>query len=248
GRGHSVHVVGEHENQDDRWNVVQQASDERRDKDRRGGNRRDFEPPQNIRFAVRNRAHARAEEAVRENPDREHHSHDLRDHAALFGMEQAAEHEKEHQRKRVVEEQYRAVATGQLQVDRDLREIDPHSRSLFPVSSMKTSSRVGCFRWMSASSRPCWSIHFTSSTMVRAGREDCTLSCFLSSLSVYFVSVPIGPSAAASVSADIGCAHSISISEYPIVFCWISRGVPRAIIFPESIMATRSQSFSASSM
>src|SRR6202158_4604791 len=105
-------------------------------------------------------------------------------------MKQLSEYEKKDQREKIVEEDDGAVAQRELDVDRGLRSVAPyHSRSLFPVSSMKTSSSVGRFRWMSASPMPSCSIHFTRSTMARAGCSQCTVSDFRSSEKTCF-SVP----------------------------------------------------------
>ena len=65
-----------------------------RNQDRRSRNRRDFEPPQDIRFPIHHRAHPGAEKSRTENADRQHHRHDLYNRAALLGMKSLREDER----------------------------------------------------------------------------------------------------------------------------------------------------------
>ena len=91
-----------------------------------GGNRRDFETAQNILLAVGNDAHAGAEQARRQDAQRQHHGDHQHDDSALIGVQELAEDEKENQREDVVEKQHRAVAESEPQVHPDLRDVGVH--------------------------------------------------------------------------------------------------------------------------
>src|SRR5258708_10290153 len=108
-----------------------------------------------MRVAVHNGAYPSAEKPRAQHADGQYHPQHLVDSTALFGMEQLSKDEKEDQREKIVEEDDGLVPVRQLQRDFGLDKIAVHSRSRLPVSSIKTSSRVGRFKWMSASSIPC---------------------------------------------------------------------------------------------
>ena len=89
--------------------------------------------------------------------DNQHHG-DRSGHrsGARTRVKHLREHKEENQRKQITVKQHRAVAHHQPQVASRLGDVGSHaSRSLFPVNSMNTSSKVGRFMWISCSSKPC---------------------------------------------------------------------------------------------
>ena len=106
--------------------IMHQSDHQLRNQNRAGGDRRDFEPPQNIRFAVHHGAHARAEKSGAQNADDQHHGDDLHDGAALLGMHHESEDKKENQREKIIEKQHRAIAHGEAQIRPDLCDIGSH--------------------------------------------------------------------------------------------------------------------------
>src|SRR5689334_3169578 len=102
---------------------------------------------QNSLLAVLDGSHADAEQTVAEDSDRQHGGqHVLGGAGSLPRIHQFAEHEKENQRKDVVEEDDDALTKSQLHLCFQESEIDADhdgSSVCSPVSLRKRSSRVG---------------------------------------------------------------------------------------------------------
>src|ERR1017187_3423971 len=232
-----------HEQNRDR-KVQQPSAGHGRHQDGQRRNRRDLEAAQDVGLAVRHGAHPGAPQPVAQDPHGQDGADEVRHPGSRAGVKQLRESKEENEGKQVIEEQDGAVPQRQLHVAFKYGDVGSHSRRLFPVSSMKASSSDGRLMRISASSMPASSSHLTISTMVRAGRWDVTAMRVRDSSSVTFSA----SRQAGSGPAATGSEHSISMTEWVSVRSWISRGVPRAMIRPSSMMATRSQSFSASSM
>jgi hypothetical protein len=101
---------------------------------------------ENIGFPLLHRAHSRAEQPVAQDPNNHDHGNYDGHGGAALGMKGLREHKEEDQRKQIIEEQHRLLAHGQFQIECDQCFVGVHSRRLFPVSSMNTSSSVGCLR------------------------------------------------------------------------------------------------------
>src|SRR5579872_1194775 len=97
-------------------------------------------------LAIHGGAQAGAEEAVPQHAHGDDHADHIDRRSAAIGMHHGAEEEEKQKGERVVENQHHAIAPGQLEIDNDVGPESLHSRSLFPVSSMNTSSSVGRFR------------------------------------------------------------------------------------------------------
>src|ERR1022692_893015 len=211
------------------------------------GERRDgshLKAAQDIGFAFLHAAHPRAPQTVAQNAHYEHGADEVGDARAYPGVKHLGESEEENQREQVIEKQHAAVAQREPHIALEQGEVDSHSRKLFPVSSIKASSSDGRLMRMSASSTPFSSSHLTISTTMRAGRGVVT-AIFMRGGSTVTCSVS---GQLGSASSPSGVASSISMVEWASAFSRISRGVPIATMRPSSTMATRSQSFSASSM
>ena len=114
---HPVELMGEEKRHDDGREIKQDAGGHRRDEQRQGRDRRHFVAAQDIGFAIHDRAHPRAEKAVPENAQRQHHRDHLIDGGSLFGVEVEREDEEKDEREEVVEKQHGLVPQRELQVD-----------------------------------------------------------------------------------------------------------------------------------
>ena len=152
---HPVQHARERHGDRDRRQVEQETRGERRAENRQRRDRRHLVAPQDVLLALLDRADPRAEEAVAQDADHEHVGDDHRDdRPAALRVQHHREEEEEDQRKHVVEEQHLLVAEREAQLVGREREVRAHSRRLFPVSSMKTSSSEGRRSCTSASSTP----------------------------------------------------------------------------------------------
>src|SRR5579863_5390526 len=97
-------------------------------------------------------------------------------------MKSLGKDEEERQRHQIAEKDHHPLPEREPDIDLNQRQISVHSRSLFPVNSMNTSSSVGRARCTSSRPTPCASTHLTISTKVRAGLLEATVRCRPSSL------------------------------------------------------------------
>src|ERR1039457_6737522 len=181
------------------------------------GERRDgshLEAAQNIGLALLHAAHSGAPQAVAENTHHQHGADEVGDARAHSGVKQLGETEEENQREQVLEEEHAAIAQREAHIALEQREVDSHSRRLFPVSSMKASSSDGRLMRMSASSTPFSSSHLTISTTMRAGRGVVT-AIFMRGGSTVTCSVS---GQLGSASSPSGVASSISMVEWASAF------------------------------
>ncbi len=122
---HPIKHVRHKKHQNHQRNELDQSRHQRRDQNGPGSDGRHLEPAQNVLLAFLHRAQSRAEESGSEHADGQHHRHHLA-RAALLGVHDGAEHEKEDQREYELKEKRHAVAPSQPQIHLDLREISVH--------------------------------------------------------------------------------------------------------------------------
>src|SRR6185437_5970454 len=161
----------------------------------------------------------------------------------MASSHELGEDDQKHQREQIIEKQHRLLPQSESNITANECKVRFQSRNRLPVISMNTSSRVGCFRLTSTNSSPCWSIHLINSTKVAAGRRDTTVSVRPEeSVWVFTVSGHCG------WSLGISLLQVITMDDAALLCCCRLRGVSSAMIFPWSMMATRSHSRSASSI
>src|SRR5579862_6837403 len=151
-----MNTIGEKQNHQRHWDELEQAAHHRRYHNWTRRNGCDFEPAQDVLFAVHHRLQRRAKESTAHCAEGQHRCHNTSRRCALSRAHKTSEQEEEDQWEAIAKNEGRAIPHGEADAHPDLCEISLHdySRSFFPVSSMNTSSSVGRFKWMSSSSIP----------------------------------------------------------------------------------------------